>query len=197
MEPLRIPTLKRFIEHGIGRYFYGFIFFAIVALVTGRCTQYHEQPLDQTTVDQSLTAPGMDAIRIEAKAIKHPILKPLSIDDRDGVSPEEAALIAVLINPKLSALRDKKGVAAAQLFQAGILPNPQLSYSLEFPTGGTHWARSVLMGLDWAMTSNRLSAGDPLWTRQRAMPTPWTWMSHGRSGRWHRRQGSTYTDWFY
>jgi outer membrane protein TolC len=36
----------------------------------------------------------------------------------------------------LRAARDRRGVAAAQLLQAGILPNPGLSYSLDIPTGG-------------------------------------------------------------
>jgi len=64
-------------------------------------------------------------------------LKPVDIDLQDGLSPHEAAILAVLVNPKLKAERDKRGVSAAQLYQAGILPNPQFSGSLDFPTGGT------------------------------------------------------------
>ena len=104
----------------------------------------------------------MEAIRVEAKAIKHPILKPLSIDDKDGLSPEEAALIAVLVNPKLRALRDKKGVAVAQLLQAGILPNPQLSYSLEFPTGGDTLGTVNAFGFGLGYDIKSLISGGPL-----------------------------------
>jgi len=130
-----MPLKKKEFEHGAGRFACLFsVFLAVV--IMGGCSKYHNLPLDRESVSERLTPPAMETIKVEAKAVKHPILKPLSIDARDGFSPEEAALIAVLINPKLRAQRDRKGVAAAQLFQAGILPNPQLSYSLQFPTGG-------------------------------------------------------------
>jgi len=79
----------------------------------------------------------METLRVKAKEIKHPILQPIDIDTRDGISPDEAAIVAVLLNPTLRAARDRRGVARAQLLQAGILPNPQLSYNLDVPTGGT------------------------------------------------------------
>ena len=78
----------------------------------------------------------MEIVQVQAKEIKHPILKPLTLDMRDGLSPNGAAVLAVLVNPRLAALRDQKGIAAAQLLQAGILPNPQFAYSLDVPTGG-------------------------------------------------------------
>ncbi len=122
----------------------------MVIFVTG-CATYHELPLNRVSVARKLTPPDMETIRIEAGAIKHPILKPFLIDDRDGLSPEEAALIALLVNPKLRALRDQRGVAAAQLLEAGILPNPQLSYSMDFPTfGDTNGATNAFgLGLGW------------------------------------------------
>ena len=55
------------------------------------------------------------------------------------------ATVAVLNNPDLRAARAKAGVADAQAFAAGILPNPQLTSELVFPTnqgpeGGTGYA---------------------------------------------------------
>ena len=44
------------------------------------------------------------------------------------------ATVAVLNNPDLRAARFKAGVADAQAFQAGILPNPTLASELVFPT---------------------------------------------------------------
>ncbi|MCG6879791.1 MAG: TolC family protein, partial [Deltaproteobacteria bacterium] len=124
---------------------------SIVAISVSGCATYHELPLNRASVARELNPPDMGTIRIEANAIKHPILKPFSIDDRDGLSPEEAALVALLANPKLRALRDQKGVAAAQLIEAGILPNPQLSYSMDFPTfGDTKGATNAFgLGLGW------------------------------------------------
>jgi outer membrane protein TolC len=37
----------------------------------------------------------------------------------------------------LRAIRDRRGLAAAQLIQAGILPNPAVSYARDFVTGGS------------------------------------------------------------
>jgi outer membrane protein TolC len=54
-----------------------------------------------------------------------------------------AATIAVLNNPDLRAARATFGVAQAQAFAAGLLPDPQISYTGTFPTDG------------------RLSASDP------------------------------------
>ncbi len=130
----------------------------LVAIALGilqGCATYHRMPLDHSTVTQRLMPPSMEAIRIRAKAIKHPILKPLDFDDRNGLSPDEAAILAVLINPKLRAIRDQREVAAAQLLQAGILPNPQFSYSLDVPTGGSTQGtiNAFGLGLSWDITS--------------------------------------------
>jgi outer membrane protein TolC len=97
----------------------------------------------------------METVRVEAKTIKHPILKPIDFDYRDGLSADEAAILAVLASPKLRAIRDQRGVAAAQLIQAGILPNPQLSYSLDVPTGGSTQGtiNAYNLGLSWEITS--------------------------------------------
>ena len=47
---------------------------------------------------------------------------------------DQVATIAVINNPDLKSARFKAGVADAQAFQAGILPNPQLTAELIFPT---------------------------------------------------------------
>ncbi len=118
-----------------GRHYSGLI--AIALLVLEGCTTYHPMPLDKATVSEALKPPSVDVLRVDARTIKHPILKPLNFDESDGLSPDEAAVLSVIANTELRAVRDKRGIAAAQLFQAGILPNPQVSYGMDFPTGGT------------------------------------------------------------
>lgn len=72
----------------------------------------------------------------DAAAIKHPLLAPVRLNLRDGISPDEAAVLAVLLNPTLRAARNQRAVAAAQVIQAGILPNPQLTGSIDSVIGG-------------------------------------------------------------
>lgn len=130
----------------------------LVAIALGilqGCATYHRMPLDHSTVTRRLMPPSMEAVRIQANTVKHPILRPLDFDDRDGLSPDEAAILAVLANPKLRAIRDQRGIAAAQLLQAGILPNPQFSYTLDVPTGGATQGtiNAFGLGLGWDITS--------------------------------------------
>ncbi|MBV9008394.1 MAG: TolC family protein [Verrucomicrobia bacterium] len=60
----------------------------------------------------------------------------LVIDPRAGIGPDDAAIIAIYLSPALRVSRDRHGTAIAQLVQAGVLPNPVLSYSRDFITGG-------------------------------------------------------------
>ncbi len=119
------------------------------------CVQYHSMPLDSVRVTERLAPPNIEAVRVQAKEIKHPLLKPIDIDLSEGLTPDGAAVLAVLSNPELDAVRDQSGIAAAQLLQAGILPNPQFSYSLGVPTGGNTrgTVNAYGLGLDWNITS--------------------------------------------
>jgi outer membrane protein TolC len=65
--------------------------------------------------------------------------RPLDIDD--------IAIIAVANNPELRAARAQLGVAEAQAFAAGILPNPQVSLEHGFLIGGAGTMDSLLAGL--------------------------------------------------
>jgi outer membrane protein TolC len=48
----------------------------------------------------------------------------------------EVAMLAVANNPQLKVARDESGIAHAQAFAAGLLPDPQMSLSRDFPTNG-------------------------------------------------------------
>jgi cobalt-zinc-cadmium efflux system outer membrane protein len=119
------------------------------------CAAYKPMPLDQAAVAERLSPPSMDVVRLEAKEIQHPILKPIDFDIGNGLSPDEAAILAVIVNPELRASRDQRKISAAQVLQAGILPNPQLSYSLDVPTAGMTQGtvNAFNIGLDWEITS--------------------------------------------
>jgi hypothetical protein len=99
--------------------------FALVACATR--SSLAERPIEQ--------APS-DVLRIPASGFDDPKLKSQVVDLRSGIGPDEAATIAVYANPALRAIRNRRGLAAAQLIQAGILPNPVVSYARDFVTGG-------------------------------------------------------------
>ncbi|MDA8387156.1 MAG: TolC family protein [Nitrospiraceae bacterium] len=119
------------------------------------CAVYRPKPLGERQVAQALAPPNLESIRIKAGEIKHPILKPRHIDFKEGISAEDAAVIAVIANPVLRAERDRRGIARAQLLEAGILPNPVFGYSLDFPTGGSDQGtvNAYGLGLDWDIKS--------------------------------------------
>ncbi len=137
------------------------LFFLILLAVSEGCTFYHPRPLDERAVRESLKAPDKDRIRVQARELKHPTLKPIDLDLARGLTPEGAAILAVLANPTLKAARDKKGVAAAQLLQAGILSNPQLSYNLDVPTWGDTQSTVNAYGLSVTYDITSLFTGGP------------------------------------
>ncbi len=112
-------------------------------------------PLTDATLAASLSIPDAAALAVEAGQLEHPILRPVTIDLRDGVNPDEAAVLAVLLNPALRADRDRRGLATAQLVQAGVLPNPQISYGRDYVIGGNTADTITAFGLSgsWDVSS--------------------------------------------
>ena len=108
---------------------------SLTIMIVAGCARYHSVPLSHETVEEALVPPTEGALQIQAKSLRHPILPPLDFNDLDGLSPEEAAVLAVLANPGLRAIRDQRAIAQGQVLQAGLLPNPRLIYFMSFPTG--------------------------------------------------------------
>jgi outer membrane protein TolC len=75
-------------------------------------------------------------LRVPASRFSNRSLEELHVDLRGGIGPDEAASIALFSNPALRSIRDRRGLASAQLIQAGILPNPIVSYERDYVTGG-------------------------------------------------------------
>lgn len=75
------------------------------------------------------------------------------LDERDGLSPGEAAILAVDQNPRLRVARAERGIGQAELLSAGVLPNPRLDGSIDPIRYGPEAA--VLgygVGLSWNVT---------------------------------------------
>jgi outer membrane protein TolC len=102
---------------------------AAACLVLGACATYTRLDLpkaaDLTPTPARLTA-DLSKLRLAP-------LKAHRFDPSDGLDPTEIAVLAVLNNPDLKAKRARAAVAAAQAFSAGLLPDPQVSVSVDFP----------------------------------------------------------------
>ncbi|MCB9767580.1 MAG: TolC family protein [Candidatus Omnitrophica bacterium] len=123
------------------------------ALSTSGCERYNRMPLSNAAIDRTLESP-MDAdLHVESNSIGHPLLPKITVDPSDGLTPDEAAILSVLINPTLRAERDQRNLADAQMIQAGLFPNPQFTWSVDDPIGGMTegTVKGTLWGLDWSL----------------------------------------------
>ena len=123
------------------------------------CAGPPPRPLTADAVEAALAPPDLalvrEQVRVRAPLAVHPLLPSIPFDERDGLSADEAAILAVLTNPTLHAARDRRGIAEAELLRAGILPNPELSAAVGWPAGsGTDDTVTGLdFGLDWDVSA--------------------------------------------
>ena len=100
--------------------------FSISMFIPGLCA---EPPVQ--------AVPSMEKIfRVPASHFQNRPSEQLSLHLGRGIGPDEAAAIALYSNPALRAIRDRRGLAVAQVIQAGIVPNPIVSYERDFVSGG-------------------------------------------------------------
>ncbi len=94
-----------------------------VLLLSG-CATYHSKPLP--------TAPDLarvSELTVPASQFEIPRLKPRSFPT-NGLDETAVITLAVFNNPDLKAARLQAGVAGAELLEAGLLPDPQVSGGL-------------------------------------------------------------------
>lgn len=104
---------------------------AVVAALSG-CATYKPEPL---TAAPSWPE-GVERLKVDAASMPLPDLASHTFDPRDGLDMTEVAMLAVANNPQLKLARDDLGVVRAQAYAAGLLPDPQLSYSPQVPQNG-------------------------------------------------------------
>src|SRR5262249_54489748 len=105
-------------------------------LAAAGCSSYQPMPATNEAIAAANQPLSIDELSRAAAELRHPLLPPVTIGQDGSLTPQGAAVVAVLQNPALRAARSRRGVAAAQVLQAGILPNPQLSASMDFPVAG-------------------------------------------------------------
>ncbi len=91
----------------------------------GGCQAYVPAPL--SSAPDVLAPPDRAALSKAAGVIDRPYLRPVTIDLDAPLDGNAVATLAVIGNPDLRALRERAGVADAQVFSARLMPDPTLS----------------------------------------------------------------------
>lgn len=121
---------------------------AFSSLLVACATPNYRSSPDPAPVPEARRPAGVLRQRVPRGAAGEVVL-----DDRDGLSPDEAALLAIDKNPRLRAARAERGLGEAELLSASVLPNPRLDASLDFPVaGGEAKVLGYGAGLSWNVT---------------------------------------------
>jgi outer membrane protein, heavy metal efflux system len=104
---------------------------ATVVALAG-CATYRSAALPAAP-DLSTSA---DALKTDVAGLRVAPLSAITIDPSNGFTPLDVAVLAVLNSPDLRAKRAALGVPAAQVFAAGLLPDPQISLNVDRPIAG-------------------------------------------------------------
>jgi outer membrane protein, heavy metal efflux system len=99
-----------------------------LSLCTG-CATYSPQPLGD---GQGIK----DVSQLSASTADMPLpaLRTHRFDPAQGLDSTDVAILAVANSPDLKVMRDQLGIARAQSFAAGLLPDPQISLNQEYLT---------------------------------------------------------------
>ncbi len=151
-----VPARSTFLFiKGMRKYLFPHPLFCLCALLPAGCDRYQPLPLNQQTIDAKLAVPDDSDLHARIAGLHNPLLKPLEMRPGEGLTPDQAAVLAVVINPALRAQQDEHLSSQAALLQAGILPNPQLTYSYDWNTGGTALGNinAYGIGVAWDITA--------------------------------------------
>ncbi len=124
----------------------------IVLASLSACASYRSQSLDT-----SPRAPeDLQATQVDPTQMPWPALRSHAFDPADGLDITETAMLAVANNPDLRIARDDAGIARAQAFSAGLLPDPQISLSTDHPSGNIPGSNINAFGLGISYDINAL-----------------------------------------
>jgi outer membrane protein TolC len=122
------------------------------------CASYRALPL----ADHPDLAASLPHVVIRPAALRLPGVTQYPFDPARGLDINEVAILAVLENPDLRAYRTRAGVAGAQLFSAGLLPDPSFTLTTAVPTMGPPPLSTAITGaIAYTLT--------PLFTRGAAL----------------------------
>ena len=132
------------------------ISFPIVASVLlTSCAHYAPLPLPDPELNAVLQQPVAAILSQQANKIDRPYLTPVKIDLSAPLKPNEIAIIAVLSNPDLKAMRTRAGVSDAQVFAAGLLPDPSFSFGIDHILSGPDPVDNIAGALGFSLNALR------------------------------------------
>ena len=102
-----------------------------LTLLLGGCAVYQPHMLP----DHAALSDSPVALQIDSAKLRMAGLQKKQVNLSDGLDMTEIAILAVLNNPELKVQRARRAMAGAQLFAAGLLPDPQFSANLDHPAG--------------------------------------------------------------
>lgn len=118
-----------------------------LSLLLAACASYTSRPLTYSAVAAAMAARPATPFWVARAHLLLPRLPILTIRKGQGLTPDLAAVVAVVADPELRALRAREAVAGAQLLSAGLLPNPIFSYGVGIPISGTGLTHAFRIGL--------------------------------------------------
>lgn len=126
---------------------------ALAFLALAGCASYEAKPL-RGPAQVALAGPTQKALAQAARSLRVPGMPPLALDFRRPLTGKELGVIAVLANPQLRALRARARIARAQVFAAGLLPDPVVQFSALRPYGPGALGRSTSLtdGFLWDLS---------------------------------------------
>jgi outer membrane protein TolC len=128
-----------------------------LTLLLGACASYAPKPLAQ----QAHLHSSLADLQVDRARIALPRLATQTIDLQAPLTLDAVATLAVLNNPQLRLARDQVGIAQAQAFAAGLLPDPQFSVTRDFPgnsAGATSSAYNDALSFDLGSLITRPAA---------------------------------------
>jgi outer membrane protein TolC len=123
-------------EGGLRRRFAGLSLAALVALAAGGCQSYERRPLDMTGHQAAFLArtPESPEVRTFAESLAARSPSPadgmVAFDPGDGITCEEAEVIALVFNADLRVARLRAGVTQANAENAGLWEDPTIGVDL-------------------------------------------------------------------
>ncbi len=121
----------------------------VLMVTVAGCATYEPKPLDMR-----IDFPKIVRLTADPAIFALPALRAHVFNPRDGLDSDEVAMLAVANNPQLKVARDQAGEAHAQAFAAGLLPDPQINLTRDFPTNGVPGNTSAFnLGVNFNLTA--------------------------------------------